>query len=390
MVIPADIFENNNPELDNSSLPKNIISNWETEECFEDPDNIFKAIYKDIDAAQKSILVEMFILSLDNSGLKFIQELKKAAQRGISVKLVVDGIGSPAFNAKIIKDLKQEKIDVRIYKPIPRFFNVLAGDLIKGHWSKIGDLFVKMNRRNHRKIILIDERISWVGSANISDEYLSWRETMVRVTGSGVKDVFKGFTWVWDCATNGDKKNLLKQNFITDRVCHSFTWFNSYKVSRFKIKLLNKAKNEIRVINPYFIPPYRLLIPLLKAQKRGVKVTLLTSKLTDVFFVRWFARSYYQLLIRKGIKVYEMEKKFLHSKIMIIDHQAVIGTSNYNYRSFRWDLEIDLLVDKPQTLIQLNKRYYEDLKQSKEVPKIKFSYLWTKFLKWLNPLKKIS
>lgn len=85
-----------------------------------------------------------------------------------------------------------------------------------------------------------------------------------------------------------------------------------------------------------------------------------------------------------------MENRFLHSKVMIVDHKAIIGTSNYNYRSFRWDLEIDLLVDKPSTLVQLNKRYYQDLKQSKEVTKTKLSSLWKKFLGWLNPLKKIS
>lgn len=256
-------------------------------------------------------------------------------------------------------------------------------------WKGILDEFFLMNARNHRKLCVIDDQVGWVGSANISLSHASWRETMIRVTGSSVTKISEGFLWLWDRSKEGFFKRKVKI-FNDNFVSHNFSPANKRKVHAFRIGLINSAQRHVRVINPYFIPPYNLLLPLLRARKRGVEVEILTSQQPDYFFVLWFVRSYYNVLLKKKIKIYEMKDKFLHSKVLIVDDKAVVGSSNYNYRSFDSDLEIDLLVTQPETIDCLKRHWHEDLKNAHQITKIKTHEVWKRLLKFLNPLKKYS
>ena len=335
--------------------------------------------------------MEMFIFSIDKIGTRILDALKRAAGRGVDVKLIVDGIGSPGFTNGVIAGLKEDLVDVRVYNPINSFFYRLQQHILRFKWNKIFKLFNHMNRRNHRKVVVIDSTVAWVGSANISDSYLNWRETMIRVTGINVSEIIAGFRWMWTCSTVKMKGRMRPQINFCPTVCHNFTWLNQSKVRRFKISLLRQAKSSIKISNPYFIPPYHLLIPLLKARKRGVEVTLITSKVNDVFFVKWFCQSYYKTLLHFGIKVYERREKFLHSKILMVDDKrAIVGTSNYNYRSVHWDLEIDLLVNKSETLKSLNKKWEEDLSESDQIIKPSMNFILSWILKRASALRKIS
>lgn len=371
--------------------PEVVVKGWDEERVFKDSAEIFSNIIQDINAARKSILVEMFIFSLDQLGRNFLDALKSASSRGVHVQIIVDGLGSSGFTDKFREQLlREDKIEVRVYKPVYNSLSKLLMNLLSFRWGRLGKLLFQMNKRNHRKVVVLDGETAWVGSANLSLSYKDWRETMVRLKGPGIETIIKGFHWVWKCACRGKRRRVQALDYVSGNVCHTFTWLNQWKTRGFKINLIKQARREIKLINPYFIPPYHLLIALLRARRRGVEVSVMTSNETDIFFVPWFSRMYYNILIKRGVRVYERKKRFLHSKILIADEQAVVGTSNYNYRSVHWDLEIDVLVNHPQTIQKLNETWQEDLSESVEVKTVSHNWLMRKLLKWLGPLRRVS
>jgi len=359
-----------------------VISGWVSEECFQDSTDIFNNIVIDIKNAKHTILMEMFIFSLDEIGNKILEELKNAAKRGVKIKLVVDGIGSQRFNEVFLKELKKDGIEARSFKPFPWFFTKFYKSIKSFKIKSAINLIFQMNQRNHRKIVVIDNSIAWVGSANVSQTYVTWRETMIRVTGPQVNLITRGFEWVWNSSFTF-KKHKFRQNLSNSSVCHSFSWKNKRKIRRFRLKLLDEATQSIKIVNPYFVPPYHFLRAILDARKRGVEVSILTTEINDLFFVRWFCRSYYNVLIKNGVRIYERQERVLHSKLIITEHQAVVGTSNYNYRSIDIDLEIDIIVNKKNTLDELNEQWKKDVQYSKEIKTPPYN-------NWLNNLLNIN
>lgn len=372
-----------------TKYPKEIINKWQSEEVYQDFENILPKIIKDIDSSKIYVEMEMFIFSIDSVGELVLDALKRAAQRGVKVRLVVDGIGSPDFTPKILENLDLLKVKVRIYKPISWFFNKLSKLIFSFQIKKSMNLFSKMNRRNHRKTLIIDNYLAWVGSANISKDYQKWRETMIRVSGENVSLISEGFNWVWDCSSQS-KKVFFKHHIYNQLVCNAFSWKNKIRVRKFRLNLINDAQEYIKIINPYFVPPFHFLIALLRAKKRGVEVSLLTTEMTDLFFVRWFSQSYYKILLKNGIKIYERKSTVLHSKVIITNSKAIIGTSNYNYRSINLDLEIDIIVNQKETLKTLNLQWDEDVSKSIQIISVPHSSLFNYVLKFISIIRQNS
>lgn len=344
----------------NKSKKKNILLNWKTESCFKDHEEIIPELILQINKAEVSIDFEMYIFDLDTLGNEIIKLLAQASLKGVRVRLLVDGIGSSDFNSKVIKRLFQDyKIEVKIYKPISSWVIKTIISIFHMNWDEVKLYFISMNHRDHRKIAVFDNKLLMIGSANISQSHSNWREIMVEVSGDNINCVIDKFNEVWSKSSNFSKKTFKLYNNIRTR--------HQYKVSR--IDLINKSKNLIKMVNPYFIPPYSLLAPLIRASRRGVKVEFMISKKCDVMLMSWFYRQYYKLLIYRNIDIYEHQSKFLHTKIMIIDDQAIVGSSNYNYRSVNLDLELDILVKSPEVLKKLNNYWTEDLILSKLISK---------------------
>lgn len=368
---------------------RTLLRNWETEQCFQDQAEIFDGLLTDFRNAEKSICIEMFIFQIDPLGVKILDELKKAAKRGVEIKILVDGLGSPMFTPDVVNKLEKNGLKIKVYKPISQFLNKIKTSIINLEWQGILSEILAMNSRNHRKICVIDNEIGWVGSANISLNYADWRETMIRVSGPNVIKIKEGFDWLWDRVDENFLQRKVK-DLGNHLVYHNLNPLNKEDSQPIRIQFINLAKKKIRLVNPYFIPPYSLLLPLLSARERGVEVEILTSKKSDYFFTRWFARSYYQILLKNGVKIYERKAKFIHAKVLIADDKAIIGTSNYNHRSLNSDLEIDILVDHIDTIKCLISKWHEDILDSDLILEVTDTTLWKRFLKLLNPLKKLS
>jgi cardiolipin synthase A/B len=327
---------------------------WDSEKIFFNGDEYFDHLIKDIDQARQYITVEMYIFNDDLLGNKIAFHLINARKRGVKIQIIVDGVGSYSFFDKLHGIFESEGIIVKIYNPLP-FYHPYYGKLnLLKKFQVLGMRLWRLNRRNHRKIITIDQSIMYSGSFNFTAEHTkyhyetAWKDMGVKVTGEHVKFAVLNFKKTWKLRDYYRYKKHLKGT-------PNIKWRNSplrlnhtLFMKRFYYKdfldRINKSKSKIWLMSPYFIPKRRLIRALGKAAKRGVDVRVLISFKTDVHFFRWLQYFYYAYLLKKGAKVYQYSDTVLHAKNYIIDDFLTIGSTNLNHRSFMHDLEVDLAI----------------------------------------------
>lgn len=327
---------------------------WKSEKVFFDGDAYFDSLIEDIDHAKHYITVEMYIFNDDELGKKISAHLISAYQRGVKVQIIVDGIGSYSFFDKLHSVFLKKGVLVKIYNPLPLYHPYYGKLTFFKKMYVFGTRVWRLNRRNHRKIITIDNQIMYAGSFNITAEHTkfhiekAWKDMGVRVTGDHVNFAVLNFKKVWKLR---DYYRFKKQN----RNSKTVNWRSSplrlnqtLYMKRFFYKnflqRIHKSNKRIWLMTPYFIPKRRLIRTLGKAAKRGVDVRILISQKTDVKFFKWLQYFYYAYLLKKGVKVYQYTESVLHAKNYIIDDFMTIGTTNLNHRSFIHDLEVDLVI----------------------------------------------
>lgn len=357
---------------------------WDEEEVFASSDEFFAGLLAEIQQAQKSIDFEVYIFELDRLGKRILTALEAAAARGVEVRLMVDGVGSPSWNAPLLKTLEQNKLNARIYRPYPwvkmglRFYPRMF------QFHRLGNLFRKLNRRNHRKVCVIDSKVAWVGSMNVAEKLMrsyasheAWRETGTRVRGAAVEVLTFAFERAWMMAWAGRPRSFhLRKTKIQQMVL--FWKKNTLVRLNLSVYLrnlyyqdllerLHTAHQRIWITSAYFIPSGSILRALRTAARSGVDVRILVSKKMDVKLVRWVMRVVLSALIEARVRVFEYESRILHAKSMIVDHWAMVGSSNLNHRSLIHDLEVDVVLNRVDSLKDLEKYFIRDLSSAKEM-----------------------
>lgn len=333
-----------------------------------DAADYFQRLITDIDQAKTSIELETYILEADATGNTILDALCVASDRGLTVRLIIDGFGSSAWLASSLNKLKQHNVQVKIYHPLPwRFWQWGLATNQSSFFNKLIFLVSRVNRRNHRKICIVDESIHWVGSFNISSVHLitalggeNWRDSAIRFT-THHKDALNAFNKAW-----------LNKHFLRKKITNDFPGLfrlNNSLLKRRRLykNLLNKiiqSKHEILITTPYFIPESKLLRKLKKAARKGVDVRILLPAVSDVFFMPWASSVFYSELTQAGVKIYEYNAGVLHAKTLIMDNWATIGSSNMNSRSIIHDLEIDYELQNQESIALLKSQFLNDLKQS--------------------------
>lgn len=331
---------------------------WKTEEIFFDGDEYFDRLIHDIEQARHYISVEMYIFNDDMLGKKISASLIAAHQRGVKVQIVVDGIGSYNFVDKLHGLFLKRGILVKLYNPLP-FIHPLFGKMTFFRKLQVFGLrFWRLNRRNHRKIVTIDQNIMYAGSFNITAEHTKyhtekpWKDMGMRVTGEHVKFAILNFKKIWKLRDYYRYKKTLKGspkiNWRISPLRLNQTLFMKRHFYKTFLQRIKKAQTRIWLMTPYFIPKRRLIRELGKAAKRGVDVRILISLNTDVKFFRWLQYFYYAYLVKKGVKVYQYTESVLHAKNYIVDDYMTIGSTNLNHRSFMHDLEVDLVIQEEE------------------------------------------
>jgi len=361
----------------------NNLRPWDSESLYYDSDTYFKDLIAELDQAKQTIEIESYIFSQDDLGKRVIRSLLNAAKRDINVRIIIDGLGSKEWQLAQVFQLTSAGIKVKIYHPLPwhlSFYQEVK--IVKGFFYKFLYLFSRINKRDHRKLYIIDKNAAWTGSLNLSSSHIcddskndNWFDCGVKVTGKPVTDLSYTFDEIWrgiSLHTLGNKRLPFRTNN------------NVVKRQRKNlelIRLIRSSKKRIWIISPYLVPSKRIVKALSQARQRGVGVKLLVSKRSDVIVFPLVSTSYYHSLLSSNVEIFEYDGRIIHAKTMMLDEILIVGSSNLNHRSFLHDLELDIILNQPSSLQNSAKKFEQLVDLSSQMTLEKLAKLpWYKHL----------
>lgn len=362
---------------------------WKSETVLFDGDAYFASLFAEWARAERTIDFETYIFENDALSAEVTKVLLAARNRGVRVRLLVDGIGASGWWQTKGVELEKLGLDVRVYHPlvIPELWRKLMIDmrLIEPlRRPKRSLVLRRLNRRNHRKVSIVDGQVAYVGSVNVSQVHSkrlsgdnAWRDTCVRLEGPGVTELRHAFEHAWARSQSvlrlrplKIKLSLFKRSALTESPVGLNYTRRLRRTSQKKFaRQIETCRTRIWISNAYLAPPSNVVRRLVLAARRGVDVRILVPERSDVWFMPLIARAYYRSLIKGGVHIFEYQPRFLHAKSMILDNAAIIGSSNLNRRSFLHDLEVDVLIDNPAAINVLVDQFQIDQSQSLEVTK---------------------
>ncbi|MCB9092350.1 MAG: cardiolipin synthase [Halobacteriovoraceae bacterium] len=321
-------------------------------------DQAYPQMLKAIETAKNSITLYSYIFHYDKVGKLFVDSLAQASQRGVFIRILVDGVGSQSSLSKLQESFEKANITFDIFLPVlwrPRFANL----------------------RNHRKILVIDNQMAFVGGLNIAQDY--WPQIYPEkpvldfhfsLEGEIVRYIQAVFVDDWKFVTQEDlvQKLLLEDSPTFNvkseknaygRIITSGPGDNSEKMQWHFISAINNAQNSIKIVSPYFLPSKAVSSALVYASLRGIKVEIIIPQKTDHQIINWAQQASLHELLSKGCHLYFSQAPFDHSKILIIDdNYSSIGSSNWDVRSLRLNFEMNIEIgnkDLAESLIQVFK-----------------------------------
>jgi cardiolipin synthase A/B len=332
----------------------------------------FPSLITAIDSAEKSVQLETYIFDLTASGADVALALERAAQRGVKVRVMVDGFGTPTFPDAWKLRFKSAGIQWLVYEPL-----VTLGIFLPSQW-----------RRLHRKLCVIDCSVAYCGGINLLDD---WHDPSygalaaprfdfsVRVRGALAKDIQLATNQLWERRSSDKPMNIkrVKSAFeAIPSVLKRHHWqVNSHtgqslaalvlrdnitnrgKIERAYLKAIGDAHNEIIIANAYFVPGAKLRRSLILAAKRGVKVQLLLQGKYEYFMQYHAARPVYGALLAAGVDIYEYDKSYLHAKVAVIDSVwATVGSSNLDPLSLLLAREANIVIQDASFAQSLRQR----------------------------------
>jgi len=324
-------------------------------------DAMFTSILQGIDSAREYVLVEYYIVRDDGVGREFKTHLIERARAGVRVRFLYDEIGSHTLTRAYVDELRAAGIEVHPF-----------------HTRKGPRNRFQLNFRNHRKIVVADGRVAWVGGHNIGDEYLSrdpkigfWRDTHVRVEGPAALGAQLAFAedWHWAAGSRLD----ISWNPIASQAGNVPVLFvpsgpaDTLETANLMfVHAINSARERIWIASPYFVPDKPVTDALQLAGLRGVDVRILIPDKSDNLSVDMAAYSYVDDASLTGGTFYRFGGGFLHEKVMLIDRStATVGTANFDNRSFRLNFEITTVITDTAFAAEVERMFEADFARSR-------------------------
>ena len=347
-----------------------------------DGDQFFERMLAAIDGAEESLFLEFYMVSSGGVTDRFIEALTQAAGRGVRVCWIVDDFGGRHLRHDDEKRINQAGISLVRYNPIR------LGKLKKNFF------------RDHRKLMLVDRKIGYIGGTGISDEYLatvpisesepaSWHEIMIQVEGPVILDLLHLFATQW---------RKISGEFITDiELNYSACGETKAKVATVQgayqqdIKLafvrhIRTSENRVWLATAYFLPSLSVRRSLRLAARKGVDVRLIVAgPCTDHPWIYHASKRYYRRLLKAGVRIYEYQPSFLHTKLGVCDQWVSAGSCNLDHWNLRWNLEANLEIVEPELTEQVIELLQSDMQRSREITYEK----WQK-RPWLLKLKELA
>ena len=319
----------------------------------------FPMLLRDIAAAKNHIHIDMYIFEDDALGMLISDALIARAREGVEVRIIYDDVGSWKVKKRFWERMRDEGIDLEPFLRVrfPRFTS-------------------RVNYRNHRKIIVIDSNIGYIGGMNIALRYvkgktkLGWRDTILRIEGGAVNGLQQTFLLDWyfvDRTLLSDKKYYTKpedegslMQTVTSGPVGKYP-----EIMQGYLSIIMSARHYIYFETPYFLPPDAVLLAMKTAAASGVDVRLLVPRCNDAYLVDWASRSYLREASEAGIKVSLYEGAFLHSKIMVCDDAVcTCGSTNLDIRSFENNFEANTFIYDEDVACRMREVYLEDERRS--------------------------
>jgi len=334
-------------------------------EVFFEGHATFKAAGAAIEAAKQEVLLESYIIRDDSTGRAALEALARAAARGVVVKVLVDAWGSWNTRSTFWLEMRRRGIAVRLFHPL------------WAHWRH-------RSNRDHRKILVVDRQVAFLGGMNVADEYGSsrrssssdetWRDTHARLEGSVARELAAVFQEGWTRA-GGKPFDLGPEPEAPGDGAGARALVVDTRAGRGQREkasvlaaVVGGAREQVFITNAYFAPGRGTVGPLGDAARRGVDVRLLLPGRTDVALLRHAGHGYYEDLLERGVRVFEYQPHILHAKTLVADgYVSLVGSSNLDARSFRFNAECNVLVLDDATGRTMTDAFERDLAQSEEV-----------------------
>ncbi|MDE7335567.1 MAG: cardiolipin synthase [Muribaculaceae bacterium] len=317
----------------------------------------FNALKADLQAAKHSIHLQYYIFENDTIGKEIAQILREKAKQGVKVRVIYDHVGSIHVSSDFFKRLRKDGVEAYPFFKVA--FTALAN---------------KVNWRNHRKIIIIDGSVGYIGGMNIADRYLDggkrfklWRDCHLRIQGPAIAALHYSFARDW----NFMGRELLEETpdftpvgNIGMQIATGGPMSPWNTLGQIFLQAISNAKKRIWIQTPYFLPPDYLVRALQNAALAGVDVRIMMPRHSDSRLLGYASRSYFAECLRAGIKFYLFEEGMLHSKVMIIDSDiATVGSTNFDFRSFEHNFEANMLLYSRELNERMQKIFLDDQKQ---------------------------
>lgn len=362
-----------------------------------DGKQFFPQIIADISRASRYILLEMYLFESGQVAREVISALDRAAQRGVRIYILLDDYGAQGLEIHDRQKLQHDNVQMVFYNPL--------------HYGE----FRRNLFRDHRKIIIIDQTVAYTGGAGVTDEFdhhtnpvYYWHEVMIRVHGPCVAD------WTSLFLENWNKWSETRAEFATEpetpapgdttgRVVESHSITHSEVIGSF-VTRIRHAERRVWLATAYFVPSRKLQKALQKSAENGVDVRLLLpGPHTDHPWARHIGRRYYTALLKKGVRIFEYQPRFIHMKILLCDQWTSIGSSNIDRWNFRWNLEANQEVEDDGFARRVQTLFETDFLESREIRLQEWSHrpwyveirLWfwgliLSFLSWFSYQKKLK
>ncbi len=330
-------------------------------------EEVFEDLLVDLERAKKFILVEFFIVAEGALWDKIHEILLRKIKEGVEVKFLYDDFGALfRTETNFASSLRAEGFEVEIFNPIHKYLSKL-----------------NMNFRDHHKIVVIDGNIGYTGGFNLADEYANlierfgvWKDAGIRVRGDAVWGMTVTFMEMWAVCTKKQVQdiNLYRptEEFPESNVyCHVLRdgpalGTSSFVGSVYK-QMINYSGKKLYVMTPYLILEETMIRSLIEAKRRGVDVRVIIPAIPDKKHVKWMTEYYYGDLLKHGIRIFEYTPGFVHSKVIMSEHCAIVGSINMDYRSFYLHYENGVWVYDSEFLKKVEEDFKETMVVSREV-----------------------
>jgi len=330
-------------------------------------ENFFPPLIEALQNAKSHIHIEFYIFENDVIGNKIKEILLQKAKEGVEVRFIYDDYGSRGIRKNIVKEL-------------------IAGGVKAFPFNEIRFIYLanRINYRNHRKIVIVDGTISFVGGINVSDKYINgyknklfWRDTSIRIEGYATYGLQQVFIADWNFCSNENLQitsnyfpsiNPKEHSKAVVQIVSNGPDSEIPSILYSIIQAINLAEQEILITTPYYIPESSLQEALIIAALSGIEVKMLVPKHADSKIVNIATQSYFDDLLRAGVRIFQYDKGFVHAKTFVTDRKLVsVGTANLDLRSFDLNFEVNAIIYDEKTAIELAEIFDKDLEHAIQI-----------------------